>query len=808
VSFALTHWCADRGLRGADFDEEFALALRREINLAAGNAEDAELGELPDTGVRVLRARGLVAQAYRCKGIEAVTTALLEHGSLLAPLSWQTSFMTPKQVAGTAVAVRAADAQLAGGHAVLLDGIDLDLEIDGVKGFARFKNSWGREWGDHGHCLISLADLEPVLDESFLLIPAAAALRTGVSADVAIEGDPPAVAGLPSQEDIADYGEQAIGSDRWTTRDAIGYAAHAEAIARAICHEETSPPLTIGIKGPWGAGKTSLMRMVRERLEWPTGRPADAAPDARRPIDLAAKVDRRVTNGMVLDEVRSATSADVPTARPVLTASHASEEERRWRPTVWFNPWMYQTGEQVWAGLVHEIIEQVTDRMTRAEQEYFWLRLNLKRIDEHAVRRRIYGLVAGRVVPWAIGGLIALVAGIVCLAAGVPVPIGAALAAAGPAAVVAATVAKLRGVLGERARGALTEALGPNAFAELVRSPDYERQSGPLFLVRADLQRVLDLVARPKRPLVVFVDDLDRCNPGTVVQVIEAINLFVAGEYPNTIFVVAMEPEMVAAHIEAAYGDLVKQLAASGGPGRQAYDLGWRFLEKVVQLPLTLPTVGATRARGFVASLFSPAAADTSAEAVPDEVAVRIAEQQLQDAGSVAETAERVGSVARPDVPGGAEAVKEAARRILERRLSYDSPEVQAVVEFAADHLDDNPREIKRFVNVFRYFVMIAMERRFEGIGDPVPLKALAKMAILLVRWPGLLDLLTRTVEQVDGRPTVLTLLESSTDADATAKSLTAEGLPAPVVAALVGHELADLLEKPPFIGRLTDGFL
>jgi hypothetical protein len=227
-----------------------------------------------------------------------------------------------------------------------------------------------------------------------------------------------------------------------------------------------------------------------------------------------------------------------------------------------------------------------------------------------------------------------------------------------------------------------------------------------------------------------------------------------------------------------------------------------------VQLPLTLPTVGAERARGFVASLFSSAALDTSAEAVPDEVAVRIAEQQLQDARSVVETAERVGSVVRPDVPGAPEAVKEAARRILERRLSSDSPEVQAVVEFAADHLDDNPREIKRFVNVFRYFVMIAMERRFEAIGEPVPLKALAKMAILLVRWPGLLDVLTRNVEQVDGRPTVLTLLESGSDADATGRSLAAEGLPEPIVDALVGRELGDLLEKPPFIGRLTDGFL
>ncbi|MFC7643536.1 P-loop NTPase fold protein [Streptosporangium lutulentum] len=42
------------------------------------------------------------------------------------------------------------------------------------------------------------------------------------------------------------------------------------------------------------------------------------------------------------------------------------------------------------------------------------------------------------------------------------------------------------------------------------------------------MRQVLDLVATEERPLVVFVDDLDRCSPGTVAQVIEAINLFLA----------------------------------------------------------------------------------------------------------------------------------------------------------------------------------------------------------------------------------------------------------------------------------------
>ncbi len=84
--------------------------------------------------------------------------------------------------------------------------------------------------------------------------------------------------------------------------------------------------------------------------------------------------------------------------------------------------------------------------------------------------------------------------------------------------------------------------------------------------------------------LVVFVDDLDRCSSGAVAQVIEAINLFLAGEFPNCVFVLAMEPEVVAAHVEVAYRDLAESM-----PAHLREDLGWRFLEKIVQLPLRVP---------------------------------------------------------------------------------------------------------------------------------------------------------------------------------------------------------------------------
>ena len=54
---------------------------------------------------------------------------------------------------------------------------------------------------------------------------------------------------------------------------------------------------------------------------------------------------------------------------------------------------------------------------------------------------------------------------------------------------------------------------------------------------------------------MIFVDDLDRCSPAKVGEVIEAINLFLAGEYPNCAFVIGIDAEVVAASMEVVHED-------------------------------------------------------------------------------------------------------------------------------------------------------------------------------------------------------------------------------------------------------------
>jgi hypothetical protein len=622
------------------------------------------------------------------------------------------------------------------------------------------------------------------------------------------------------------YAREPVGRDFYTLTDAAGHAAYADAVARAIQHKDTQPPLTIGIKGAWGSGKTSLMRMVQDRLEWPTGRAPDdeelklrwikLKPEARSLAFLGrlrhASELPRVRNWTILRHLRALSKSrqddppriEADPKRIPIEDEHADLDVSGWRPTVWFNPWMYQTGEQVWAGLAYEIIQQITGRMSIAERENFWLRLNLKRVDEHAVRRKIYRLVIDRLIPFAVAAIVLVICGLTLAAFHVLHRLAIVLTVGGPALFAVAGAGQIVNVLRARVSGSISQLVQPmeaarshtaevirGSYDDLVRSPDYESKSGFFYLVRADVQRVLDLVATEERPVVVFVDDLDRCSPGTVVQVIEAINLFLAGEYPNSIFVIAMEPEMVAAHVEAAYSEVVEKLSDVGTASDQVVDLGWRFLEKIVQLPLTLPAIEASTKVSYFESLFQEAGVRIL---ISESADAELGYRQRRMPGTPLNEAEQQSSIA-PQY-GQVEAI----RKVIDKRLSIESPEVAAVVALAAPFLAGNPREMKRFVNLFRFLVMIDSERALRNFPSLRDLNSIAKLAILHIRWPSLIAVLGRQTSEPND-PTIYELLKSSGspgNPNALRDALGRAGLSNQVIERLLAKDLREFLNVSP----------
>jgi hypothetical protein len=93
-----------------------------------------------------------------------------------------------------------------------------------------------------------------------------------------------------------------------------------------------------------------------------------------------------------------------------------------------------------------------------------------------------------------------------------------------------------------------------------------------------------------KRLLVVFIDDLDRCTPASVLEMFEAIKVYM--DVFGIVFVVAYDERVVADALQSS-------------PAFGHYDEAAKreYLEKIIQLVYRLPEPGDTESRALVAAL-------------------------------------------------------------------------------------------------------------------------------------------------------------------------------------------------------------
>jgi hypothetical protein len=177
--------------------------------------------------------------------------------------------------------------------------------------------------------------------------------------------------------------------------------------------------------------------------------------------------------------------------------------------------------------------------------------------------------------------------------------------------------------------------------------------------------------------VVVLVDDLDRCLPSAVMASLESIKLFLA--VPKMAFVIAADQEMVRDSIAVSLGETNRSSA-----------FAVRYLEKIIQLPITLPRLAITDAEAYIGLLLSAVdgADETSLKALCEHCAQRRNDGLLPLLGGL-------GSLGWQ--PG-------------EETLALAA---QLAEGLSADRLA-NPRQVKRFLNAFGVRLIIARSRNIE----------------------------------------------------------------------------------------------
>lgn len=161
-------------------------------------------------------------------------------------------------------------------------------------------------------------------------------------------------------------------------------------------------------------------------------------------------------------------------------------------------------------------------------------------------------------------------------------------------------------------------------------SSDYQEQLGIIALVHQDmkeLQRKLraglqvdvdgKTVTRQYDRVILYIDDLDRCTPQRVVEVLQAVHLLLS--IPLFVVVVAADPRWLLQCLLTHYQDLLHS-------DFEINDSEWavtpqNYLEKIFQIPFTLPPMASRDFSRYVTDLFSQE--EIAAETDPSELEYR-----------------------------------------------------------------------------------------------------------------------------------------------------------------------------------------
>jgi WD40 repeat protein len=457
-----------------------------------------------------------------------------------------------------------------------------------------------------------------------------------------------------------------VRSDAPSERDLIEAASDVETLADLIAAAETSPPLAIALIGDWGVGKSSVMLQIQRRIETLAkmsrnnpGLSVFASNVRQVRFNAWDYSDDQLWSGLV-DHLFRVLAADPDSSSASPDPGTVEAERRILRENL---AEQEAAGERLGNGL------RAADRAVQPQGFLAWL-------GSPAYTWRVVGASIRelareiRSAPWVLLGWAALgaIAYVVWSLWGSTIGAAAAAVAAviAPAAVTGqrlrswhrtgmGATGRLRRRLDQRQRAinqkiadlrerlALIDASARlSAFLTDRAAPSaYQEYRGLLGQVRSDLAALSsDLTAArnewlvseattppPLERIVLYIDDLDRCPPRRVVEVLEAVHLMLALDL--FVVVVAVDARWLVRSLEYHYQELFStgdgpvptaparspDADAEAGPASPV-----DYLDKIFQIPYVLAPPPPAAMASYLRTLLPPASSPTTTPQIPATV--------------------------------------------------------------------------------------------------------------------------------------------------------------------------------------------
>jgi hypothetical protein len=455
-----------------------------------------------------------------------------------------------------------------------------------------------------------------------------------------------------------------------TENDSIGFDVYVEAIGNYLTHEDTKGPIALSIEGEWGSGKSSFMLQLSKWLK-----------------------------------------------------------ENKKNKTVWFNAWRHDKEESLWAAFALNFVDEMSKNMKGFwAKQFAKIRLMLLRYDWRNgwfdLARTVVTMIIWIIVAisiWVIGkDTIVFEDKKLEITETLWIILG-----------FGSSLAALKGIL--KTIRDTSEIVGnPLRFnlKKHIQDLNYAERIGFIEQFHSDFRKIIDVYAKEEK-VVVFIDDLDRCEVPKAADMMQALNLMI-GEDERLFFIMGMDRQKVAAGLAVKFEKLLPyinyqdNISFEQAKFRIGTRFGYDYIEKFIQLPFRVPAPSSDNIEIFLNSLKNEEKKEISTNLIPSDQ-------------------REVNVVTVDDDETKTYQGKDIDWDKFSLEIEDDSENIHNLVVLVAKVLKYNPRRIKQFINLFRLKAYISynignfnLTSSIEEINS-ITFEQLAKFTIIELRWPLLL---------------------------------------------------------------------
>ena len=380
-------------------------------------------------------------------------------------------------------------------------------------------------------------------------------------------------------------------NDIETTQDLLNFKVVADTAAQMI-KDGNGQPVSIGVSGSWGTGKSSLVQMIGKSI----------------------KDSDDGSNFIFIN----------------------------------FNAWLYQGYDDARMALLQKVADRIMEEAEKQETCIDKAKDFIKRINWLRTAKFLAPVATGALAGGAIGG-----------------PVGSFIGAV-------SGLFKQGGIPSQeeitQVKNSYTQ-IEPE-LTKLLNAKEEKSVPKEINALRSLFQELLEELGLT---LIVLVDDLDRCLPNTAISTLEAMRLLLF--IPQTAFIIAADEQMIRNAVRSHFGniDLSDELVTS-------------YFDKLIQIPLRVPRLGANEVKGYLMLLLADLAQRRDEITEPERI-------QGHNAIISAIRKSWAGGLTKKVIE---DAYGSAATKLA---IQIDLADQLANIMSTSDHIAGNPRLIKRFLN-------------------------------------------------------------------------------------------------------------